>query len=82
MNILAESLAVSLLSALLGSGLGVLLSLLVAKTPGYGSYMQPAFTPEMFVTAIVLAVALGAIGGIYPAWHASGLRPIEALRYE
>lgn len=82
MNILAESLAVSLLSAVLGSGLGVLLALLVAKTPGYGSYMQPAFTPQMFITAIVLAVALGALGGIYPAWRASGLRPIEALRYE
>jgi putative ABC transport system permease protein len=37
---------------------------------------------QTFAVAILVALALGAIGGLYPAWRASKLRPVEALRYE
>ena len=31
---------------------------------------------------LIIALLLGAIGGVYPAWRASNLSPVEALRYE
>jgi ABC-type antimicrobial peptide transport system permease subunit len=31
---------------------------------------------------VIIALVLGGIGALYPAWRASNLSPIEALRYE
>jgi len=80
--VLAESLALSLVSALAGIAIGVGLNYLFTLTPQFGALLQPAFPPLLFVQVFVLAVVLGALGGLYPAWRAANLRPIEALRYE
>jgi putative ABC transport system permease protein len=45
-----------------------------------GLAITPAITPELMVLAILLAVAVGTFGGLIPAWRASRLNPVEALR--
>jgi putative ABC transport system permease protein len=34
------------------------------------------------VRAFAISIALGVLGGLYPAYRATRLQPIEALRYE
>jgi ABC-type antimicrobial peptide transport system permease subunit len=40
----------------------------------------PAITPELVLLAILLAVAVGSLGGLIPAWRASRMNAVEALR--
>ena len=80
--VLVESLSLSLLSGLAGIPLGVGLNRLLALIPNYGSFMQPVYTETIFARIALLVLVLGVLGGIYPAWRAAGLRPIDALRYE
>jgi ABC-type antimicrobial peptide transport system permease subunit len=80
--VLTEALVLSALSALVGGGLGVGLSYALTLAPFVGEYLAPAYTPQMLVQVAALTLGLGAAGGLYPAWRAASLRPIEALRYE
>jgi putative ABC transport system permease protein len=36
----------------------------------------------LLVQAILVALVAGVLGGLYPAWRATRMRPVEALRYE
>ncbi|MCL4860115.1 MAG: ABC transporter permease [Caldilineaceae bacterium] len=81
-QIVQESLYLCLLAAVMGSLLGVLLLTLVAQLPGIAQFLTPSWTLDTFVLAFGVALILGLLGGIYPAWRASRLEPVEALRYE
>jgi putative ABC transport system permease protein len=39
-------------------------------------------TPELVLFGLGAAVLLGALGSLYPAWHAARIKPAEAMRYE
>jgi ABC-type antimicrobial peptide transport system permease subunit len=80
--ILSESLLLSLLATGLGILMGIGLTTALSAAPGMGASIKPTYTPSVIVQAIAVSLFLGAAGGLYPAWYASRLRPVEALRYE
>ena len=80
--IMGEALVLSFLGGLLGILLGVGMIEAAARAPAYGSMLRGGYSAGLFVQGMVTALLLGTVGGIYPAWWASRLTPIEALRYE
>jgi ABC-type antimicrobial peptide transport system permease subunit len=80
--ILGEAFVLSILGGILGSILGIALTLWINQLPALIGMMDNAITPGLFVQAMIVALFLGAAGGIYPAMRAANLQPVEAMRYE
>ncbi len=81
-QIMQESLYLCLFAGILGSIFGVVVVTLIAMIPGANQFIAPAWSVGTFAVAIGVAVVLGLLGGLWPAWRASRLQPVEALRYE
>ncbi|MCB0133096.1 MAG: FtsX-like permease family protein, partial [Caldilineaceae bacterium] len=81
-QIMEESLLLCLVAGIFGAILGVVVLTLAALIPTVSQFISPSWSVQTFVVAISVALALGVLGGLYPAWRASRLQPVEALRYE
>ncbi|NJN16219.1 MAG: FtsX-like permease family protein [Oscillochloris sp.] len=81
-TVLAEALILGVLSAIAGIAIGIGLNGLIGLIPDYGEMLSPKYTPELLTQVVVMALGLGAVGGLLPAWRAVRLSPLEALRYE
>jgi putative ABC transport system permease protein len=44
--------------------------------------MTTVVTPDIVIMALSVSVGIGLFFGFYPAWNASHLEPIQALRSE
>ncbi|HZY89864.1 MAG TPA: ABC transporter permease [Gemmataceae bacterium] len=75
---LLEAVILSMLGGLAGITLGLGAAIGLAHVAGWPLVVSPAAV----LLAVAVAGAVGVFFGFYPAWKASRLDPIEALRYE
>jgi ABC-type antimicrobial peptide transport system permease subunit len=80
--ILQESIWLGILGGLSGILIAFGLGYLLGNTPMFGDMLAPRWEFDIFVRAITIALFLGMLGGLYPAFRATRLQPVEALRYE
>jgi putative ABC transport system permease protein len=79
---LTESLVVSVLGGLTGIVLGAGASHLINGAKLNGQPIETLVSSSSIILAVSVSLVIGLVFGVYPAWRASSLRPIEALRYE
>jgi putative ABC transport system permease protein len=75
---LLEAVALSLIGALAGVGLGTLSAWLI----GLLGDVEVLLQPHALLLAASFAVAVGLFFGFYPAWRAAQQNPVDALRFE
>jgi putative ABC transport system permease protein len=81
-DVLLQFLGEAVMLALLGGLIGVTLGLGGAFALGAALNWPVVVPPTAVVLAFAVSAAVGVTFGFYPAWKASRLDPITALRYE
>ena len=79
-QILIESVLISLIGGLVGILIGGLGSYSLRFISG--GLATAKVTVNLVAGGLLFAMFLGLVGGLYPAWKAAKLDPIEAIRYE
>jgi putative ABC transport system permease protein len=77
--VLGEGIAVSMLGAAAGLLFGVIGSGLLVRALGVSSYISPSVTAWGLGRGLLVGVAIGVLGGIYPAWRVTRMQPLKAL---
>jgi putative ABC transport system permease protein len=89
--ILMESIMMSLVGGTVGISIGVVGAYILASRgftiggigeSGITLQLNPLITPSLIVQTLVLTMLIGLVGGALPAYRASKIPPVVALRYE
>ena len=77
-QVLIESATLSTVGGVFGVVVGIAIAFLIAAV----SPMPAAVSPLWASVGVGLGLTVGIVAGVYPAWRASKLDPVDALRYE
>ncbi len=83
-SFLAESAVIAILGGIAGGLLALPINGIVTSTTNWNSFSEVAFafqvTPGLLVGGLIFSVVMGVVGGFFPAWRASRLQVVQALR--
>ena len=75
---LVESLILGVIGAIFGVLVGIGLGYLAVSLAGW----PMAYPTNWIIIAVAVGIVVGVLSGLYPAWRAAKVDPIEALRHE
>jgi putative ABC transport system permease protein len=81
-NILTQFVLEAVVLSELGGAIGIILGIISGNLLAVFFHVPPIIPWDWVAIGFLICSAIGVIFGVYPAWKASNLDPIEALRYE
>jgi putative ABC transport system permease protein len=78
--VLCESALLGLLGGLAGVLIGAIGLEVLGTTPAIRGLLEPDLSISLLAVSVAIAVAVGVISGLYPAWRSSRLVPSRALQ--
>jgi putative ABC transport system permease protein len=81
-NILAQFITEAVVLCQMGGILGIVLGVLGGNITALAFHFPPVFPLNWALIGFALTTFVGVVFGVYPAWKAANLDPIESLRYE
>lgn len=82
---LVESGLLGLIGGIIGVVLGIIIGQIVeiiAVNSLHTTLLQSPIPPYLVAGCLIFAFLAGALSGTFPAWQASQIKPVQALRYE
>jgi len=80
--ILGEAVVLTAIGAVIGTITAIILTRVLSTFPAVSGFIEGKIGPTAIGKGLLMALAVGLIGGLYPAYRASQLLPTEALRHE
>ena len=82
-NILKLIIFESIFLGIIGGIIGIVIAVILVKFVAEPLLTFPMLiTLDLVIEAFIIALILGVVGGVYPAWRASKLDPVQAIRFE
>ena len=81
-HIVSQFLVETIVLSVGGGALGVILGLIIPALVEHFTDMQTIVTPLAPFVAFTISAGIGVVFGLYPAWRAARMDPVEALRHE
>jgi putative ABC transport system permease protein len=81
-NILGQFIVEAVVLCQIGGIFGIIIGILGGNIAAVAFHMPAVFPVDWALIGFAITTMVGVIFGVYPAWKASNLDPIEALRFE
>ena len=78
--VLLESALLGLLGGIGGVIIGTLGLKIIERLPAIHGLLEPDLSPRLMLLSVAIAVVVGVISGLYPAWRSSRLKPGLAMQ--